>query len=349
MPFDPSLAHKHIKRFWSMPAEFGMERGANFTYLHEIVSDRYALLSGMQVLHDELQFADERGGADLEFCGADLDVPSVCTTLAFTNCGDRIHQGEAQRYRAVVAARFATLSELGDLKVESFSPFGGGTDESSTLAHVTVAHQLDAPLRRRIYEGNAQSYVMVAIDLKTHVGREDLNGKTSYGVTREAPWREPRSACGAMIGTLKSYDEKNPVHRRLRRDLGEENYALLTGKGVHTSDGVDISAAVASAIVSVRGLVNTAKSLTAGELDERGVGHLTASMTVNRVAMGDPIIYLARAIVFQNQITVQGLGLDANRYGGKLVDYKDDKRLILTYDGRDHHQVPIQDLEAFQK
>ncbi len=349
MQFDATLARRHIQRFWTMPAEFGMERGANFTYLHEIVSDRYALLSGMQVLHDELQFADARGGADLEFCGADLDVPSVCTTLAFTNCGDRIHQGEAQRYRAVVAARFATLSELGDLKVESFSPFGGGTDESSTLAHVTVAHQLDAPLRRKIYEGNAQSYVMVAIDLKTHVGREEADGKISYGMTREAPWREPRTACGAMIGTLKSYDEKNPVHRRLRRDLGEENYALLTGKGVRTDDGVDISAAVASAIVSVRGLVNTARSLTAGELDERGVGHLTASMTVNRSAMPDPIVYLARAIVFQNEIKVQGLGVDAARYGGKLVDYKNEKRLVLSYDGRDFRDVPVQSMDAFLK
>ncbi len=348
MRFDPTLAKRHIKRFWTMPAEFGMERGANFTYLHEIVSDRYALLSGMQVLHDELQFADARGGADLEFCGADLDVPSVVTTLAFTNCGDRIHQGEAQRYRSVVAARFATLSELGDLKVEAFSPFGGGTDESSTLAHVTVAHQLDAPLRQRVYEGNAQSYVMVAVDLKTHVGRDDSGPKPAFGLTREAPWREPRAACGAMVGTLKNYDESNHVHRRLRHDLGEENFALLSGKGVSV-DGIDITAAVASAIVSVRGLVNTARSLTDGELDDRGVGHLTASMTVNRVGMADPIIYLARAIVFQGEVQIQGLGLDAAQYGAKLVDYKADQRLILTYAGRDFREIPIQSFDAFVK
>lgn len=348
MRFDSTLAQRHIKRFWSMPGEFGMERGANFTYLHEIVSDRYALLSGMQVLHDELQFADERGGADLEFCGADLDVPSVVTTLAYTNCGDRIHQGEAQRYRSVVAARFATLSELGDLKVESFSPFGGGADESSTLAHVTVAHQLDAPLRQRIYEGNAQSYVMVAVDLKTHVGRDDTGPTPTFGITREAPWREARAACGAMIGTLKSYDEGNHVHRRLRHDLGEANFALLSGKGIQV-DGLDITAAVASAIVSVRGLVNTASSLIDGELDERGVGHLTASMTVNRVGMPDPIIYLARAIAFQGTIQIQGLGLDATQYGAKLVDYKSDRRLILTYAGRDFREVPIQSFADFVK
>ncbi|CAN5447173.1 hypothetical protein BH09MYX1_BH09MYX1_61960 [soil metagenome] len=329
-----------------MPAEFGMERGANFTYLHEIVSDRYALLSGMQVLHDELQFADARGGADLEFCGADLDVPSVVTTLAFTNCGDRIHQGESQRYRSIVAARFATLSELGDLKVESFSPFGGGTDESSTLAHVTVAHQLDAPLRQRVYDGNAQSYVLVAIDLKTHVGRDEEDGRPQFGITREAPWREPRAACGAMVGALKQFDEVNPVHRRLRRDLGEENFALLTGKGIRC-EGVDITAAVASAIIAIRGLVDTARSLTAGELDERGVGHLTASMTVNRVSRADPIIYLARAIVFGGEIMVQGLGLEAKRYGGTLVSYKNDQRLILTYDDQDFRKIPIRPLAEF--
>ncbi len=348
MKFDPTLATRHIKRFWSMPAEFGMERGANFTFLHEIVSDRYALLSGMQVLHDELQFADARGGKDLEFCGADLDVPSVVTTLAHTNCGDRVHTGESQRYRNVVAARFATMSELGDLKVESFSPFGGGAEDPKTLAHVTVAHQLDAPLRHRVYDGNAQSYVLVAIDLKTHVGREDHHDKVIFGQTREAPWREPRSACGAMMGTLKGYDDRNPVHKRLRRDLGEANFELLTKKGV-VVNGLDVTAAVASAIVSIRGLVNTAKALTEGELDERGVGHLTAGMTVNRVASAAPLCYLARAIVFQGQIMVQGLGLDASRYDAELVDYQGDRRLRLTYDGRDYREVPIQSLEDFGK
>ncbi len=263
--------------------------------------------------------------------------------------GDRIHQGESQRYRSVVAARFATLSELGDLKVEAFSPFGGGTDESSTLAHVTVAHQLDAPLRQRIYQGNAQSYVLVAVDLKTHVGRDDTAGIPQFGLTREAPWREPRNACGAMVGTLKSYDPANPVHKRLRRDLGEENFALLSGKGIQIEGGTDITAAVASAIVSVRGLVNTANSLISGELDERGLGHLTASMTINRVGMADPIIYLARAIVFQGKITLQGLGLDATRYGGRLVKYKEDLRLILTYDGRDYQKLPIQTIAEFMK
>lgn len=346
MGFDGSLARRHLERFWKMPAEFGMERGANFTYLHEIVSDRYALVTGMQVLHDELQFADARGGRDLEFCGADLEVPSVVTTNAYSNCGDRIHQGEASRYRNVVASRFATLSEIGDLKVESFSPFGGGTDDGHTLAHVTVAHQIDEPLRRRIYDGNAQSYALVGIDLKTHVGRLDEGGTVSFGETKESPWREPRPACGAILGALRGYDETNSVHRRLRGDLGEDGFALLTGPGIRSEEGIDVSAAVAAAIIAVRGMVETAKALV-GELDERGVGHLTASTTVNRASVADPVIYLGRATVFGGQVRVQGLGLDARRYGAKLVTHKADRRLLLTYDGRPPSELTPSTLEGF--
>jgi hypothetical protein len=84
----------------------------------------------------------------MKACGADMSLPSVVTTLAYTNCGDRIHQGEAtKRYRDVVASRFATLSEIGELKLEAFFPAGGGTDNGATLAHVTVAHELDEQLK----------------------------------------------------------------------------------------------------------------------------------------------------------------------------------------------------------
>ena len=193
IPFDPTAAQKRIDQFWSLSASFGMERNAYHNYLNEIVSDRYALIKGLQLLRDELQLA-AASQTDIKACGADLSLPSVVTTLAYTNCGDRIHQGEAtKRYRDVVASRFATLSEIGELKLEAFFPAGGGTDNGSTLAHVTVAHQLDEPLRQQLYQGNAQSMVLVAIDLKTHVGRLEEGGKRIYGKTRESPWREPRA------------------------------------------------------------------------------------------------------------------------------------------------------------
>jgi hypothetical protein len=161
LTFDAESAQKRIDQFWQLPASFGMERNAYHNYLNEIVSDRYALINGLQLLRDELQLAAS-SHTDIHICGADLSLPSVVTTLAYTNCGDRIHQGEVtKRYRDVVASRFATLSEIGELKLEAFFPAGGGTDNGATLAHVTVAHQMDEPLRRRLYEGNSQSMVLV--------------------------------------------------------------------------------------------------------------------------------------------------------------------------------------------
>jgi len=210
LPFDAAPTEARIEKFWQLSASFGMERNAYHNYLNEIVSDRYTLIHGLQILRDELQFAAS-SPTDMKACGADMSLPSVVTTLAYTNCGDRIHQGEAtKRYRDVVASRFATLSEIGELKLEAFFPAGGGTDNGATLAHVTVAHELDEPLKRRVYDGNPQSISLVAfaqrlhrrIDLKTHVGRLRENGQHIYGKTRESPWREPRDACGAFAQRL---------------------------------------------------------------------------------------------------------------------------------------------------
>lgn len=160
--FDAEATQRRVDRFWQLGASFGMERNAYHNYLNEIVSDRYALINGLQLLRDELQFAADCP-TDMKACGADMSLPSVVTTLAYTNCGDRIHQGEAtKRYRDVVASRFATLSEIGELKLEAFFPAGGGTDNGATLAHVTVAHELDEQLKRRVYEGNPQSISLLA-------------------------------------------------------------------------------------------------------------------------------------------------------------------------------------------
>lgn len=334
MKFDPSAAALRVGRLWNLQAEFGQEAGAYACYLNEIVSDRYTLVNGMQLLRDELQLADQTTESDLVACGADMSVPTVITTVAHTNCGDRIHQGEATlAYERTVALRFGSLSEIGELKLESFSPTGGGTDDGATLAHVTVAHQLDEPIRQRLYSGNAQSFVVVAIDLKTHVGRHEEHGHVlAYGRTKESPFREDRNACGAIVGTLAHYNENNAVHRRLRADLGEENFAFLSQQGVKTEQGMDITPAVAAAIVAIQGMLNTARALTT-ELDERGVGHLTASITVNRTSADDPVIYLARSTVFGGKVQTQGLGTDARKYSGKLEDHKGTMRLILSYDG----------------
>ena len=341
MKFDPSAAQKRVEKCWGLDAKFGGERSAYYIYLNEIVSDRYTLVNGLQLLRDELQFASTLVDSDIIACGADLSLPSVVTTVAHTNCGDRIHQGEATTsYVHTVAARFGTMSEIGELKLEAFSPTGGGTDDGATLAHVTVAHQLDEEMRQKIYAGNAQSYILVNIDLKTHVGRHDDGGKTTFGTTQEAPWRVSRAACGAVVGTLAKYNPENYVHRRIRKDLGEANFDFLSKNRVLADDGTDVTAAVASSIVAIQGLKNTAAALEV-ELDERGVGHLTASMTVNRVSMDDTVIYLARATVFNGETRIQGLGTDATKYSARIEKHGTDTRVILAYDGEAKCEYPI--------
>ncbi len=354
MAFDPAIVQKRLDQFWDLNAEFGHEHNAVHVYLSEIVSDRYVLVNGLQLLHDELQLAglnkSEESTNDVVACGADLSLPTVITTLAHTNCGDRIHQGEATTsYQQIVASRFACMSEIGEYKIEAFSPTGGGTDDGHTLAHVTVAHQLDAPIRKALYDGHPSSFVLVNVDLKTHVGRIDLpNGKVLIGQTKESKWRESRTACGAVVGTLKSYNPENAVHRRLRDDLGEANFKYLTENGVKTKDGVDVTAAVAAAIIAIQGMLNTAAALET-ELDERGVGHLTASLTVNRPHLDDTIVYFARATVFSGQTRVQGFGTDASKFSGRVVEYKGDRRLLLTYDGVDASDHPVRASSAKSK
>jgi sulfur transfer complex TusBCD TusB component (DsrH family) len=343
VPFDAAAIQKRVDHFWELSASFGMERNAYHNYLNEIVSDRYALINGLQILRDELQFA-AASRTDMKACGADMGLPSVVTTLAYTNCGDRIHQGEAtKRYRDVVASRFATLSEIGELKLEAFFPAGGGTDNGATLAHVTVAHELDETLKQRVYEGNPESISLVAIDLKTHVGRLREGDKQIYGKTRESPWREPRPACGAIVGALTHYHPDNLIHRRIRSDLGERNFQFLSSQQILTDDGVDITMAIAAVIVAIRGIRNTAMALT-HEMDARGVAHLTASTTVNRPSRDDLVIYLARATVFNGKVRIQSLGTEAKRYGGQLVDYAGEKRLQLRYADWDTENLPIEEI-----
>lgn len=336
--FDPSAARLRLERLWKLKAHFGMERGSSRVFLDEIVSDRMQLVGGLQVLRDELQFAIPPAAQDREACAADFTQPSVITTLAYTNCGDRIHHGEIENYQRVVASRFATISEIGTLKPEAFHPTGGGTDDGATLAHVTWAHALDEPLMKRTYEGNPQSFVMCAFDLRTHVGRD--HDVDRFGTTRESTWREPRAACGAIVGTLAHYNADNDVHRRLRNNLGEENFALLSTKGVKTADGIDVTAVVGAAIVAVDGILETARALRS-EMDQRGMAHLTAALTVNRPGMPDTIIYLARATVFGGELRTQGFGVDATKYGGAMVEHRSERRLRLTYDGLTDAAFPI--------
>ncbi len=339
MEFDPKLGIQNIESFWNLEAEFGEERPAHDVYLDEIVSDRYSLIRGMQVIRDELQLAGLDKKSDVAACGADFSLPSVITTLAHTNCGDRIHQGEATTaYIQMIASRFATISEIGEYKLEAFAPTGGGTDDGATFAHVTWAHHIDDVLREQIYLGSASSYVMCNFDLKTHVGRMEKDGIV-IGKTSESKWRYPRAACGAVVGCLAHYNEGNAVHRRIRSDLTEKGYTHLKEHPV-MAGSTDVTSAVAAAIVAVRGMLNTADAL-ANEMDERGMSHLTATLTVNRPGQLDTIVYLARATVFNGEIIIQGLGTEAEKYSGEIRGTGKDAELILRYDGLEAGQYPI--------
>jgi len=330
--FNPIEANIRLEKLWNIKPKFGLECNAENQYLEGIVNDRYCLLNGLQVLRDDVQLASGQSSAthpSMDASGVDYSIPTVITTLAMTNCGDRIQGESIPTYHRVVASRFGTLAESGALKVESFTPAGGGTDDGNTLAHVTVAHQLDGTIRKHLYGGNDRSFVAVSLDMMSHVGRLDTSTKIFYGKTKESPWREDRAACGAVIGTLSKFNKNNTVHRRIRSNLGEENFAFLTQHGIKLADGTDITFVVAAAIVVIQGVNDTCQALAQVELDERGLAHVTGTLVINVMQRPDPVIYLTRATVFQKKIRIQGLGLDAKKYGGRIKD----GNLILTYDG----------------
>ena len=52
--FDPVLVKKRLDHFWSLNSTFGVCADALTTYLDEVVSDRYALVNGVQLVRDEL-------------------------------------------------------------------------------------------------------------------------------------------------------------------------------------------------------------------------------------------------------------------------------------------------------
>lgn len=90
---------------------------------------------------------------------------------------------------------------------------------------------------------------------------------------------------------------------------------------------------------------NTAKACLT-ELDERGLAHLTASVALNKKSTSKGMpgsvmlisglfnLYLGRATVFENRITIQSFGTDASKYSGILVRDGTKNRIQLFYNGK---------------
>jgi len=337
-------------------------------YFEEVISDRFVLIKGFQLIRDELMLAfnspqstapNSLNVSDVLECAADLALPSVLSTCGYTVCGDRICQSNALRiYNTAVAGRFASFTEAGDPKPELFFATGGGTDSGPTLAHVTVAHSIDPAIRDQLYSRNPHSFVLVNIDICTHCGHTDMvpgevrafagkdytNCGVVYGLAQESVFRDPRPTCGAIVGMLTKFNLKNGVHVRLRQDLGEDNYNFLTSTEVLADDGSPINFLIAAAIISIQGMRNTLEALgPGGELDERGVGHMTAQVQLNNGDNNECLLYCARGTAFNGVIKTQGLGTDASRYSGVMLLNPDGKKHIqLLYDGMGPEEHPIQ-------
>lgn len=347
MIFENNSVEERLKDFWNLKGNFfGMSRSLNFFHIEQIVRDRLTLTHGYNILNDEMYLAPSP-------VGANFTAPSVITTVAHTMCGDRIQQSNTRRaYEDAVAARFAVKTRKGELKPEKFFPAGGGTADGGTLAHVTFAHASDKAIRKRLFEGNAKSYILTSFDLQGHVGVCEEDGKIVYGKVSESPYRETRNACGAIGGLLAHYNPHNSDHQRIMKDLGAENFSYLQKNKIVTPEGIDINTAVAAAIVAVEGVnqtiigMITELSTQDSESQKRTLAHLTSSITENVVGKDDNTIYLNRATLFNNQIKTQGFGTDARKYSGKLVMHKSEKRLVLAYDGKSLDEFPVETKEV---
>ncbi|PIY60269.1 hypothetical protein COY95_02645, partial [Candidatus Woesearchaeota archaeon CG_4_10_14_0_8_um_filter_47_5] len=149
------------------------------------------------------------------------------------------------------------------------------------------------------------------------------------------------------------YSTRNRDHKRLRRQLGEENYTFLrqTGIPVQGVEEVNAGPAVAATLIALFGMTSTLDHL-AQEIVKKDEGflrrvlvHATASIVVNRTYGGlieDYVLPVARATQFDNVRMTQGLGPLAANYQATLQEHHGQHRLLLTYGGSPRTELPIQ-------
>ncbi len=335
--FNPSYAQERLDLMWQQEMLFGRERNPRHVYTEKIGKDRWVLMGAFRRADNPFAFQPEPVGVNLR------QQPIVVPTVAHAMCVDRCIQGQsAELYRQSIGAFFGFKEASGLPQIERNFTLGGGAEEGGVLAHVTAGHSLAGIINRLQDGGHPQSFFLHGIDIQTHVGLTiDSSSTRRYGVVHEYHGLGERPACGAIVGMLRHYNDKNRVHKRLRTDLGEDNYRLLSTEGVKTSEGIEITYVVAAAIIAVQGLQHTLDALPQ-ELHQRALAHLTASVIVNETASDGLIIYLGRATGFNGVLRHQGFGTDASQYSGSLVKHHDDKpRLELTYNRWRQGQFPV--------
>ncbi len=324
MDFSPGMIQDNVARILAEPAAFGMERHAHHIYLDRVAEARFHLARGFQIINDEMRLNPKHSAATFQ-------MPCMVTALAHSSCVDRVQDEAHFTYLNDIGRRFGMMSEVGLPRFERHFPAGGGVIDARTIAEVTVSHAVDEAIRSALYAGNPCSGILYSFDIQTHVGRLDSDKATSFGMTRESAYRGQRAACGAVMAALNHADLSNADHSRILSSLGEENVRTLR-RGVIAETGEDITAAVASALLAVRGLEASLPAFAA-EMDTHGVAHLTASMVVNRRTRDDTVILLGEGIIFNGRTHSRGFGADASKFSGRVVEHHGDKRMLLTYYG----------------
>ena len=236
----------------------------------------------------------------------------------------RIHQGEATHaYHKGRRGPVLRRSKIGEPKLEC-SPdrrrHRRRRDVSSTSPWRTSSTRRSA---RKLYDGHAQSFMMVAIDLKTHCG-------TSMTAARRRPT--------ARRASRRSVKLARGVQRHRRHRLATSTRRTrCTGACAATSARRTTSSSSKKGEVEDRehrhppqpsrrrrhpGHAQHGGMLTK-ELDERSVGHVTAqSVTVNSHLDVMTRSSTSRAPVFGGQLSVAGPGHrrdELQRQDGRLL------------------------------
>ena len=283
--FDPSVARERLERLWELAAQFGLERGSNRVFLDEIVSDRLQLLSGPPGAARRAAVLPSRRRRRIAKPARPTSPsrassrPSRSPTAVTASTTARSSTTSASS-----RARFATLSELGTLKPEAFHPPAAARTTArrsrTSRGRTSSTSRCAARLRR----ATPQSFVLCAFDLKTHVGRARRARATSCSAGRgvlvaraaRGVRRDRRRARGVTTSGTTST-------ARIRDDLGEDELraALRADGRAHATKASTSPRSSRRRSSPIQGMRDTARALQ-HEMDERGVAHLTASMTVNR-------------------------------------------------------------------